>query len=80
MPVQINEDNKATISFKKATKTITTLRGIYNLRWKWVQELRDMAKLIAVKVSTDDNIADLLTKCHQKPTTDKFIRRMGVQT
>ena len=42
--------------------------------------MRNMAKIIAVKVATDDNIADLLTKCHQKPIIDKFIRRMGIQT
>ena len=78
LPIQIQEDNKATMSFQKATKTTTKLRGIYNLRWSWVQELRNMAKMIAVKVATDDNIADLLTKCHQKPIIDKFIRRMDI--
>jgi hypothetical protein len=80
LPIQIKEDNQATISFQKATKTTTKLRGIFNLRWHWVQELRDIAKVIAVKVHTDDNLADLLTKCHLKPTLDKFIRRMNIST
>ena len=79
-PLQILEDNKATISFQRATKTNTKMRGIYNLRWEWIQELRDMAKIIAVKVSTRDNIADLLTKCQQRPTMDRFLEMMSIQS
>eukprot|EP00658_Telonema_sp_P-2_P017024 TRINITY_DN16590_c0_g1_i4.p1 TRINITY_DN16590_c0_g1~~TRINITY_DN16590_c0_g1_i4.p1 ORF type:complete len:119 (+),score=8.86 TRINITY_DN16590_c0_g1_i4:462-818(+) len=57
-PIKILEDNAAMISFQKSTKTNTKLRGIYNMRWSWIRELKDMAKVIAVKVATDDNLAD----------------------
>jgi len=77
-PIRILEDNAATISFQKSTKTNTKLRGTYNLRWSWVQELKDMAKIIAVKVSTSDNLADMLTKCQQRPLIDKFLTRMNI--
>ena len=73
-PISILEDNAATISFQRSTKTNTKIRGIYNLRWAWVKDLRNMAKIIAVKVTTNDNIADLLTKHQPKPIMDKFIR------
>ena len=37
----IKVDNAAAISFQHATKTNTNLAGVYNLRHKWLQELRD---------------------------------------
>ena len=77
-PIEIYEDNSASISFQKSTKTNTKLRGIYNFRWEWIKELRDMAQVIAVKVHTTKNIADLLTKCQQRPTIDKFLDMMNV--
>ena len=51
---------------------------IYNFRWEWIKELRNMAQVIAVKVHTTKNIADLLTKCQQRPTIDKFLDMMNV--
>ena len=30
----------------------------------WVQELKDQKSVTAVKVKTEKNLADLLTKCH----------------
>ena len=33
------------------------------MREEWVNELRDRKKVTAVKVSTDKNIADMMTKC-----------------
>ena len=78
-PIKILEDNVATIPFQRSTKTNTKIRGIYNLRWAWIKDLRDMAKTIAVKVATNDNIADLLTKCQPKPVVDKFIRYTRIQ-
>lgn len=77
-PIRIHEDNQASISFQKSTKTNTKLRGIYNLRWHWVKELRDMAQIIAVKIHTTQNVADLLTKCQQRPQMDKFLNTMNV--
>ena len=35
-PVNIYEDNKATVSFQKSTTPNSKLKGIYNLRWNWV--------------------------------------------
>ena len=77
-PIKILEDNAATIYFQTSTKTNTKIRGIYNLRWTWIRELRDMAKIIAVKVATGDNIADLLTKCQPRAVMEKFIKYMGI--
>ena len=40
-PAVIKVDNAAAVSFQQATKTSTKFKGVYNLRDKWVQELRD---------------------------------------
>ena len=45
----------------------------------WIKELKDMAKIIAVKVATTENIADLLTKCQQRPVIDRFLEMMNIK-
>ena len=42
------------------------LKVVYDLRWAWVQELQDRGQIQATKVRlhTDYNIANILTKCH----------------
>ncbi len=40
------------------------LRGNFDIREKWVQELRDARKLKVDYVHTSSNLADLLTKTH----------------
>ena len=62
-PAVIQVDNAAALSFQKATKANTKLKGVYNLRDKWVQELRDDSKIVTKKVDTAVNVSDVLTKC-----------------
>ena len=52
----IQVDNTAALSFQKATKANTKLKGLYNLRDKWVQELRDDS-------DTAVHVSDVLTMC-----------------
>ena len=73
-PINIFEDNKATISFQQSTQPSTKLKGVYNLRWHWVLELRDTNKYMATKVATDQNIADLLTKCYKPHEMERMLR------
>ena len=56
-------DNSSGISFQQSTNTNTKLRGIYDMREAWVQELRNKFKVKAVKVHTEKNLADMFTKC-----------------
>ena len=42
---------------------VEAIGGIIDMRWAWIQELRDKNKIKVAKVATDDNKADLLTKC-----------------
>ena len=73
-PINIFEDNKATISFQQSAQPSTKLKGVYNLRWHWVLELRDTNKYMATKVATDQNIADLLTKCYKPHEMERMLR------
>ena len=47
--------------------------GTYDLRDTWVQELRDMNIIKAVKINTVYNASDLLTKCHDTMTFKKLV-------
>ena len=56
-PVNIYENNKATISVQKSTTPNSKLKGIYNLRWNWVVQLRNKLKYTATKVNTLENFS-----------------------
>ena len=62
-PRQVHVDNSAAVSFQGSTNPCTRLEGTFDLRDKWVTEVRDRKKVEAVKVKTKYNMADLLTKC-----------------
>ena len=73
-PFDMLEDNAATVSFQKSTTPYSKLRGVYNLRDNWVQELKDKSVVSAVKVHTDLNVADLFTKCHEWHKMKKLLK------
>ena len=57
-------DNTQAKSFAEGTCVQSKLRGTFNIRDGWVQELRDANTLIVEKASTDNNPADLMTRTH----------------
>ena len=62
-PGRIFVDNAAGVSFQNGTNPNSKLKGIFDLREQWVKELRDKRRVKAVKISTDKNVADMMTKC-----------------
>ena len=62
-PFHILVDNAAGISFQGSTCQASKLRGIFDVRDKWVKDLKDVEVLQAVKVDTAFNLADIFTKC-----------------
>ena len=56
-------DNAAGVSFQNGTNPNSKLKGIFDLREQWVKELRDKRIAAAVKIATDKNVADMMTKC-----------------
>lgn len=76
-PCVIKEDNAATVSFQASTAMNSKLKGVFNLRDEWVKELKEAGIILAEKVDTRVNIADLLTKCHEWHTMCKLLRIMN---
>ena len=62
-PLVIQVDNSQAISFQRSTCLVSKLRGLVDLRWAWVCELRNTNKVSVIKVNTKYNKADVLTKC-----------------
>ena len=65
--------NAAGVSFQRRTNPDTRLKGTFDLRAAWVQELQDQQVITVEKVHTALNIADLLTKCHQRCSHTRLI-------
>ena len=79
-PCEILGDNAAGVSFQRMTTPSTKLKGVYDLRWEWVKELKNKDRIRAVKVSSDKNYADMLTKCYKPHEMTRMLKLMKVQT
>mgnify|MGYP001230742664 CR=1 FL=1 len=65
LPLVVQVDNTQAKSFQEGTCVESKLRGNFDIRDKWVQELRDRHQLQVELVSSVNNVADLLTKVHK---------------
>ena len=61
-PAEIKVDNKAGVNFQNNMNPDSKLKGIFDMRWGWLKELHDKKKFKAVKIPTEKNLADSLTK------------------
>lgn len=61
-PTDVKVDNQAGVYFQNKMNPATKLKGVFDLRQKWVKELQDRRIITAVKIHTDVNLADQLTK------------------
>ena len=61
-PTDIKVDNQAGVIFQNKMNPTSKLKGVFDLRDNWVQELQDRQIITAVKVNTNVNLADQLTK------------------
>ena len=73
-PYDLHIDNTSCISFQKNTCNSTKIKGVFDLREAWITELRDEAKVRAIKISTLDNKSDLLTKVHSHAEFCRIMR------
>ena len=71
-PIVLQVDNAAGVSYQHSTCSASKLRGVYDQRKDWIQELKNQAIVTAVKVDTAKNLADLLTKCHSIATRKRL--------
>ena len=61
-PVEILVDNKAGVNFQNKMNPDSKLKGVFDMRMGWLKELHDKKKYKAVKIATEANLADDLTK------------------
>ena len=80
-PMVVYVDNAAGVSFQHGTcaSSKLSIRGVFNYRWDWVQELRDQTQVTAVKIATEKNLADLYTKCHTFNTRQVLKQELAKQ-
>ena len=72
-PMKIWCDSTGAISFKDDTCPVSKIRGCFDYREDWVEELKAEGKIQVHKVKEINNLADMLT--NQYPTY-KFKARM----
>ena len=70
-------DNTQAKSFAEGTCVQSKLRGTFNIRDGWVQELRDANTLIVEKVGTENSLADLMTKTHPTARFKQLLSMIG---
>ena len=71
-PATIQVDNKACVNFQNSMSPTSKLKGVFDLRQGWLKELRDLSKFKAVKVATDKNVSDMLSKPLTAATRSKL--------
>jgi hypothetical protein len=62
-PMTIYVDNTQSKSFQNATCINSKLRGVFDLRDAWIQELRDKGQVETVAIPRKENKSDILTHC-----------------
>ena len=65
-PLVVHVDNKQVESFCGETCARSKLRGCFDLREQWVEDLRNINILKVKWVDTKENLADFFTKCFVK--------------
>lgn len=72
--IKMMVDNAQAISFQHRTCPHTKLKGVFDLRWDWVKDLQDDGGVTTAYINTKDNVADLLTKCHQSTDFNRLVQ------
>ena len=74
-PIQVLTDSTGARSFQRDTCPGTRLRGCFDFREKWVEELREQGQFSTELVSDSSNLADIFTKCLSNV---EFVLRRGL--
>jgi hypothetical protein len=74
-PFKVHSDSMQAVSFQKATAPNSKLRGCFDLREKFVNELRDQKVVTSEHIPRALNMADMLTHCLSGP---KFQQCLGL--
>jgi hypothetical protein len=62
-PIVVQTDSTGARSFQRDTCPSTKLRGCFDFRERWIEELREQREFSTELVSDSNNLADIFTKC-----------------
>ncbi len=62
-PIRVQTDSTGARSFQRDTCPSTKLRGCFDFRERWIEELRDQQEFSTELVPDCSNLADIFTKC-----------------
>ena len=66
-PFVLQTDSKQAVSFVGETCPRSTVRGSFDWRLDWVNEIRDKSQVVLKHVYGAENLADIMTKCFKGP-------------
>ena len=65
-PIVISVDNDQACAFSDESCVRSRLRGCFDYREDWVQELRNRNVVRTENIDSEENLADFFTKCFSK--------------
>ena len=77
LPLQVKVDNTQAQAFSKGTCINSKLGGTFDVREKWVTELKNKSEVVVQYINTTNNIADLLTKTHRTHRFQQLLSMVG---
>ena len=76
-PQIVHVDNSACVSFQNNMNPNSKLKGEFDLREGWLRELHDKSRFVTVKVPTERNISDMLSKPLVAATRNKLEKEIS---
>ena len=71
-PLDVYTDSTGACSFQWNSCARSQLRGCFDRRSDWIEEMRDQGVISAIHIDKEKNMADIHTKCL---STKEFIRQ-----
>ena len=76
LPLVVQVDSSAAVSFQRSTCLLSRIKGCVDMRAAWVRELRDDKLVGTQKVTSEENLADGLTKGMPNYKFQQWLRRI----
>ena len=68
-------DNDQAVVFQKGTCVNSKLKGTFDMRLKWIGELKEASIIQGAKADRENNLSDILTHCQPSGKFTKAVLR-----
>ena len=79
LPFVLQIESKQAYSFQRDTCPKSKIRGSFDMREDWVQEVRDSSVVITKLIDTSRNLADIFTKCLPRAKIQRIFNMINNQ-